>query len=519
MSASWRPGWGAAAVVLAALVLALPLWCVTALAMPDYPAHLAGYDLIASGAASAAVSRFYEIHWAFLPNLAGEALVPLLAGVTGLEVAAKLFITAGVLMWVAGPALVHRALHGRIGIAPLFAALFAYNANFMWGFLNYYFAMGLAFLVFAVWIAREGRRTAAQLAGFAVAVTAVYFCHLFAAATLLLLIVCFEASAWLEQRPTPRQISARLASIALVFAPAAFAFLVLKPHSGRGEVTFNLLDTWDDRLGGALQRHFDCPSYVLLAVLVVALAIALWRGWARIPPRMIPVLSVLAVATAVAPEWAMGGWGVDLRLPAVFCALLFASAELRLKRRATLALGCAALVPLGWSAAALTSNWRGYDRQYTEFRRAAHALPPGSKLVTVLDGDAIGLRSDQPYWHMAEFAIIDPGAFTPLMFTTRDQHVVRLRPAYQPLAAASAEQGSPPDVDELGYLAAGQVDEDEDIATVFPYLMHFQCHYDEAVVIHLDGRRTPIPKFLRLRHAGSFFSIYDILPSGTCGTR
>ena len=57
----------------------------------------------------------------------------------------------------------------------------------------------------------------------------------------------------------------------------------------------------------------------------------------------------------------------------------------------------------------LAQNWRGYDRQFAEFRAALPGLPRGQRLLTVLDGDAIGNRSDQPYWHMAEFAIIDRG--------------------------------------------------------------------------------------------------------------
>jgi hypothetical protein len=118
---------------------------------------------------------------------------------------------------------------------------------------------------------------------------------------------------------------------------------------------------------------------------------------------------------------------------------------------------------------------------------------------------------------MAELAIIDPGAFTPLMFTTRDQHVIRLRPQVARIAANSAEQGSPPDIDELNDLAAGRIDDDEDIAQVFPYLMKFQCHFDEAVVIHLGGVRSAVPSMLRLRRSGSFFAIYDIVPDSRCG--
>jgi len=120
------------------------------------------------------------------------------------------------------------------------------------------------------------------------------------------------------------------------------------------------------------------------------------------------------------------------------------------------------------------------------------------------------LASDQPYWHMAEFAIIDRKVFTPLLFATRGQHIVRLQPSVQTIAAQSARQGSPPDIDELEDLANGLVDGDTDIAFVFPYLRRLQSHYDYAVVVHLNGHRTPVPSMLHLVHAGSFFAIYAI---------
>src|SRR5207244_4053452 len=66
-------------------------------------------------------------------------------------------------------------------------------ANFTWGFFNYYFASGLSFAVFAAWIATDRRNSAIRLAGFTLAITALYFCHIFAAASLLLMLIGFEA--------------------------------------------------------------------------------------------------------------------------------------------------------------------------------------------------------------------------------------------------------------------------------------------------------------------------------------
>jgi hypothetical protein len=436
----------------------------------------------------------------------------------GLDAAAKLFITAGVVMWVFGPALVHRALYGRVGAAPLFAAMFAYNANFTWGFLNYYFAVGAAFCVFAAWIATDGRQSALHLIAFLVAVTAIYFAHVFAAATLLLLVGCYELGG-LMRAPSWRDALRRGLSVAVPFAPAAFAFVFLKPRGAADGYAFNLWDRALDRIEAALQLSYDNPSFVLLALLAILLASGVWRGWIAVHRRMLLPLGALALAAAFAPEWAMGGWGVDLRLPAAVGALVFASITFRLDESARRMLAAAACVVLVGNAAYLTRDWLSYDSGIEEFRDAARSLKPGLKLVTVLDGDSIGFGSDQPYWHMAEYAIIDPGAFTPLLFTTRDQHVVRLNRAFQSLAAASAPQGSPPDIDELNDLAARRIDEDEDIRNVFPYLMGFQCHFDMAVVIHLDGPRAEIPPMLKLRRAGRIFSLYDILPDASCAKR
>jgi len=200
----------------------------------------------------------------------------------------------------------------------------------------------------------------------------------------------------------------------------------------------------------------------------------------------------------------------------VFGAMLFASAELPIKPPARASLAVLALMMIAANAILLTQSWLGYDRQYREFQASLEEVPRGARLLTVLDGNAIGERSDQPYWHMAEFAIPERGVFTPLLFTTKGQHVVQWNQPYARYAAASAEQGSPPDIDELSYLARGDMDADTEMRQAVPYLNHFQCHFDIAVVVHLGGKRTPVPPVLRLRQAGSFFSFYDILPDGTC---
>jgi hypothetical protein len=507
--------WG---LFLCALMLALPLWIAPMPAMPDYPAHLASYYLLSGAAKSPLPAQFYHVHWTAVPNLAGETIIPALGSWIGLKAATALFLSFAVFVWVIAGGAIQWTLFRRVDAAPLMGSVFAYNANFIWGFFNYFFAAALALIAFALWIKAERRLQTWQIVCFSLGVLAIYFCHIFAAAVLLLLIGCYQLSA-IARPPSFADIARRLWPSLAIALPSGIAFVFFKPAGGDTSMKFNIVDTTLDRLSSAVQFTFDQPAWLLLAALILFLGYGIWRRRVSFHPRVKPVLLVLLLACVVAPEWAMGGWGVDLRLPALLGTLAFASAELRFGRRVERALAIFAVLVAAWQAAALAGNWLYYDRRFAEFRAADILLKPGSKLVTVLDGDAVGFASDQPYWHMAEYAIIDRAAFTPLLFTTPAQHLLELTPAVSGIAATSAQQGSPPDISELDDLANGNTRDDPDIREVFPYLLRFQCHFDVAVVIHLGGHRSPVPDTLAPMHEGSFFSFYRTRRDENCASR
>ena len=525
MTRAWGSNGYWVALGLAACVLIAPLWVVHSPAMPDYPAHLATFSLIAGAAKTPPLASFYAIHWALIPNLGAELTVPLLAKLLPLETATKIFLSAAVAMWVLGPGAIQRALYGKIGLAPLFGAFFAYNANYTWGFFNYYFAAGLSFLLFAAWIGSAQKRGSVALAGFALGVSALYLCHLVGLFLLAVMIVCFEAARIWEARDCAiKALVRRALPVAVVFLPAAIAFLFFKPASGvGGKFAFDFIDTFGDRFEAPLKLYFDDPAYLLMAAIAILLLGGFLFDRFRVHRNMKIFIIVFAVIMLAAPEWALGGWGVHLRFPAVLGAMLFGSAELRLGPRASAVAAAVVLLLTGISAAILADNWQGHDRQYSEFRAALSGIPAASRMMTVLDGDSLSDEldptPDQPYWHMAEFAIVDRGALTSLMFATKGQHVVEVKPPYDRWVAVTAEQGSPPDVSELADLAAGLDDNDPDIETVFPYLRFFPCHYDEVVLVRGKGEASDVPDFLTLRHAGSFFSIYDIHPTKACAKR
>src|SRR5215469_10373418 len=175
MRLSLGDGWSSAAILAAAAMMILPLWTADIPAMPDYPAHLASFYLIEGGARDPTLARYYFIQWAFIPNLAFEYLVPLLAPWIDISVTTKVLLSLAVASWVISPALIHRNLYGHFGIAPLGAVFFAYNDNFLWGFFNYYLGAGLALLAFAGWMASRSWRAPLRLATFIPVVLVIYF--------------------------------------------------------------------------------------------------------------------------------------------------------------------------------------------------------------------------------------------------------------------------------------------------------------------------------------------------------
>ena len=226
-----RRSWSIAASALAVAIMVWPLWAVVTPAMPDYPARLAGYYLAGGGAT---LSTFYGITWTPVPNLLGEIVIPALGRVLTLETAAKVFLSFAVALWVLGPGLIHRALYGQLGEAPLISAFFAYNANFMWGFFNYYFAAGLCFTVFAGWIASENSPRLLKLAVFGAATTILYFGHVIAAILFLLLVATFEAT---NPRLTWRNMNRLFVDLAIVSLPVVLLFLMKPGNSTDSKIT------------------------------------------------------------------------------------------------------------------------------------------------------------------------------------------------------------------------------------------------------------------------------------------
>src|SRR5438874_772274 len=142
-----------------------------------------------------------------------------------------------------------------------------------------------------------------------------------------MLVGCYQLSGITRSQSSAKLVRRLWHEVAIAI-PSAVVFVVYKTAATGASIKFNDVDTILDRLSSAVQFTFDQHAWLLLAALVVFLGYEIWSRRVSFHPRMRLALLTLLVASVVAPEWAMGGWGVDLRLPALLGTLAFASAEL-----------------------------------------------------------------------------------------------------------------------------------------------------------------------------------------------
>ena len=493
--------------LLSGALAASPLLWAKVPPLVDYPNYLARMAILAAPEHS----QNYVLHWRLIPNLSMDLVVPPLAGLVGLETAGRLFIAATLVLLLAGTAALHRALYGRVGLWPLAALLFLYNKAFYYGFLNYLFALGVAILGFALWVRLRPRPLPARVALFALVATLIFCLHLFAFGIYGVLVASFEASNLWAARPISRRAMARYAALFLQFFPA----LVLLVANGSGPtVAANEYGDIFDKLVALLApMNFNSIAAYLAPLALLLAVIAWWRGALGVAPHMgWPILTLLVLAVLM-PNRLYGSWAADMRLPVALPFIVIGATEPHLSRRWVAGIAVAGALGLFvLRIVAVSWSWREVDRQYDEFRTAAHGLPVGARLTVLQPAPSAARRplGDAPpalasldtvvYRHMAELAIIDRDLFVPVSWQLAPAAVA---PRNAGLFAAEARTMT------VQGLIAG-LRSGAPVSAGLPAWSDLLARYDFLLVLDFGDRATAMPEILGVWAQGSFFTIYRI---------
>jgi len=427
--------WSAFALLLT--LSAMPVFSTVLPPLVDYPNHLARMHLLAEGG-----DAFYSVHWALLPNLAEDLVVPPLARVMPLDIAAKLFLVMIFALMAGGVVLLNRVATGAWRIWPLLGFLFLYNRILLWGFVNYLFGIGVALVGTALWLALEKRRWWIRAASSSLMALACFFSHIAAFGFYALVILGVEAlPAIAELRARRwRALGRRIAIAAPQFiAPAGLLLGVWHDSSGRtvshaglwrkADLLFSVFDNYD--------RAFDLACFLLFLVLIGGL---IWTRRLGMGSRLASAAGIVFAVYLLLPSQMYGGSGADHRLPVAFFLLVIAASAPRFAgRRIAVAVGMVAASILVTRLSIIERVWREADRVYAVDLGGIDALPRGSKLAIAHPADLFHVVP-VPEVHIGVLAIPRRGALVPTLFAIAGQQPVTLRPVFAALVEAAQPQ-------------------------------------------------------------------------------
>lgn len=499
-----------------------PLFLVDVPPLLDYPNHLARAYLLAFAAADPVLSRMAEAHWAIIPNLAIDLVLPEMLKLMPVHVAGRLLLGVILVLPVLGCAALARAVMGRHTYWSLASGLVACNELFLLGFMNFELSVGLALIFAAIWaIWRERRPAATTLIGI-VAAAILFVCHLMGLLFYLILLAAIESPILAQALRRGRLVMPELARIAWRLFPLLPLPLMLYAMSALGHepagigwwtVEYKIvhLATFFVNYRGGL----DASTALGFAAFVIA-CIATGRVKLTFAGGM--SLAVFATLYLVSPFNFKGTSFLDVRFAVMFGFVMFALAAPRLPPRA----GCLAAVAVIGVFAARTlvvgETWHAHERELAELRAVMAPLRPGSRVLL-----ATVAKSDAPdYWrhapgqtlsdgtrvdlHVAALMLIERHAFWPFLFADPSQQPIRLLPPYDALAAAT------PHIPNARQLV-GRAPTPADMA-IFPLGAGWPCCYDDVLLLHAGAVPELADSRLTLLAGSDFASLYGVRRSG-----
>ena len=493
--------WSAFAVLLS--LSAVPVFSTVLPPLVDYPNHLARMHLLAEGG-----DEFFTVHWAVLPNLAEDLIVPPLARVLPLDIAAKLFLVMIFALMAGGVIWLNRVATGGWWLWPLLGFLFLYNRILLWGFVNYLFGIGVALGGTALWLALERRRWWLRMPLSSLVAFACFLSHIAAFGFYALVILGVEAlPAVAELRARQwRALSHRFAIAAPQFVAPAVLFLAVRHDAPSGTVSYAGLWRKADLLFSVFDnydRAFDLACFAMFLALIGGLV---WARRLGMAPRLATSAGIVFAAYLLLPSQMYGGSGADHRLPIAFFLLLIAASAPRFaSRRIAAAVGMVAASTLVIRLGVIERVWREADRIYSADLGGINALPRGSKLAIAQPPNLFHVVP-VPEVHLPVLAIPRREAFVPSLFAIPGQQPVALKPAFATIAEAAQPQYL------WAILSGGQAADRDSLPAVLEQF-DFVAFTDKQP-IHMPPNRCLAPFFLR-----STFQIFAVNHDLDCAGR
>ena len=365
-----------------AAVLSVPIWLPSIPPLSDLYNHLARIYILAHRDDVALYRAYYDADWGAMPNLAVDLIGTPLLAVFDLATVARLFLTLTVLLWHAGCAFLGATLCGHFPRRALVCSFLVYNQQFLHGYVNFSFGMGLALFALALWLRWREQLFSWRLVPLTVLGLAVFLAHLSAFATLAIAVATMTA----VRLATRRRITLDMVLAAVPLMPGVIAFFHgFLSRTGEGNpvvyppILYNLRDSVTVLVG--YSEIMDAISLLAVAILV---GVAIWlRTGMSVRREVLAAGVALAVAYWVCPSDVASGIEVNVRFALGAVTLLVLAIDISLPARAGNALLAAALALFGARTAVTAAHWIDLDRSFQRHLEAFATIEEGATLHNI----------------------------------------------------------------------------------------------------------------------------------------
>jgi len=380
-----------------------------------------------------------------------DFVVPWLARWISLDLAARIFLGACVVLTLASVAFLHRTVFNQWSSHSLLAAFFVYHGSMLAGLANFSLGIGLVPAALAVWIRMQRANTAWRILVGCVMTLLLFFCHLVAIGAYGLLILghtlAYVRDHW-DRRDRLTAITKEFAVAGMTGLLPLMLFLRLVLDSGEAsapaEITYGNI-AWKLKALLSPLANYSLPLDLVTFILLTALALISWLcGWLVADRRMLPGLVLLGAAFILAPKALWTGGVFDQRLAILLALMLVASTRFKSSEKSFVPILPAMLALLFLlRMGVLTSAWLDHRADLAEMHRAIDLVAEGGRILVVQPEKNTGQRLAPPrhrvFHHAVQLvslpalAVIEKSAFVSTLYALPGQQPLFLNPPFDRL--------------------------------------------------------------------------------------
>lgn len=401
-------------LILACLI---PLLFPTVPPLIDLPGHMGRYKVELNYDSVPALQHYYRFQWQMIGNLGVDLLIIPMAKLFGLELGTKLIVMAVVALTASGLLWIAREVHGKVTPTAFFALPLVYSHPFMFGFINYCFAMALALNAFALWLRLERMQLyRARVIVFLFIAPIIWLAHAFGWGVLCLLCGSAELIHQHDRRGDWFSAAWHTGVNCLVLVPPLLLMIVWRTGDHVGGQTgdwFNMPGKllWIEMTLRDRWMSFDIASLFILVGVIVAAIVMRRLSYSR---NLALTGLILLAAFIGLPRIVFGSAYADMRMIPYVIAIGIVGIRMRpqagFQLRETLAV--LGLLFFGVRLVGTTWSFAQSAQVYNQALGALDHVPEGARLVSFVGHPCRTPWITNRLEHVPALAIVRRNAFS-----------------------------------------------------------------------------------------------------------